>query len=65
MRVGFEQVSALYHVLSAFDLERGAEAYSETGLSLPLQLFPEDVSAFAAALRDATRGQAELDSGNP
>lgn len=58
--VPFEHLSSLYHLLGTLDAERGPEQYTETGLLLPLELYPEDMEAFAAALRDATRGLAEL-----
>lgn len=61
VRVGFEQVSALYHLLGSFELERGAERYDERGLRLALSLFPEDRPAFEQALGDATRGQAVVE----
>jgi uncharacterized YigZ family protein len=59
-QVPFEQVSELYHLLAAYDLERGAEEYGQAGLTLALQLYPEDMEAFALALRDATRGTGEV-----
>jgi uncharacterized YigZ family protein len=64
-QVPFGQVSTLYHLLSAYDLERGAEEYGQAGLTLALQLYPEDVDAFSAALRDATRGAGDLTVSGP
>lgn len=58
VQVGFEHVSALYHLLGGLDVERGAEGYDERGLTLSLSLFPEDRPAFERALGDSTRGQA-------
>ncbi len=60
-RAPFAHASALYRALEGFEAERGAEAYSESGLTLPVSLFPEDLPAFRAALRDATRGQADVE----
>ncbi len=59
--VGFEHLSTLYHQLGAFDTVRGEEEYTASGVSLPVQVFPEDVEAFTAALRDATRGTATVE----
>lgn len=54
--VPYEHLSALYHLLGQYDAPRGTEQYSGAGVSFWLELFPEDASAFARALRDATRG---------
>lgn len=59
--VPFEHLSALYHLLGSFDTERGEEAYTASGVTLPVGVYPEEAEAFAAALRDATRGAAEMD----
>ncbi|WP_264777450.1 IMPACT family protein [Deinococcus aetherius] len=56
--VPFEHLSALYHLLGTFDVERGEEAYTASGVNLTVGVYPEDAGAFAAALRDATRGAA-------
>lgn len=56
--VPFAHVGAVYHALDNFDTVRGAEDYGADGLSMTVQLYPDDVDAFAAALRDATRGEA-------
>ncbi|WP_202630459.1 IMPACT family protein [Deinococcus alpinitundrae] len=59
--VPYDQVSALYHLLGQFSVERGEEEYSGAGLALVVQLYPEDVGGFGAALRDATRGSGSLE----
>ncbi|AZI43382.1 YigZ family protein [Deinococcus psychrotolerans] len=59
--VPYEFLSALYHLLVQFDTGRGEESYSGAGVSLPVQLYPEDVEAFGAALQDATRGSGTLE----
>lgn len=56
VHVPFEHLSALYHLLGTFDTVRGQEVYSASGVTLPVQLYPEDAAAFPQALRDATRG---------
>ena len=58
--VPFEHLSSLYHLLGQWDTERGEESYSAGGVTLPVGVFPEDAQAFATALRDATRGAAEV-----
>ncbi|WP_216325087.1 IMPACT family protein [Deinococcus aestuarii] len=59
--VPFEHLSPLYHLLGSFDTERGEEAYTASGVTLPVGVYPEEAEAFAAALRDATRGAAGVD----
>ncbi|WP_102125647.1 IMPACT family protein [Deinococcus planocerae] len=59
--VPFEHLSALYHLLGTFDTGRGEEAYTASGVTLPVRVYPEEAEAFTAALRDATRGAAEMD----
>lgn len=58
--VPFEHLSQLYHVLGSFDVLKGEEEYTAAGVRLTVQTFPEDASAFSTALRDATRGAAEV-----
>jgi len=58
--VPFADVSTLYHLLTQHDTERGEETYTATGLTLTLNLYPEDTGTFRDALRDATRGNGEL-----
>lgn len=65
VRVAFEHVSVLYHALGTFDTVRGEEAYGAAGVTLDVQLFPEDVPAFTSALRDATRGAAHVETDAP
>lgn len=59
--VPFDAVSGLYHLLGTWDVTRGEEAYTAGGVELDVHLYPEDAGAFAAALRDATRGAAVTD----
>ncbi|MFC4424735.1 IMPACT family protein [Deinococcus navajonensis] len=61
VQVGFDHLSTLYHQLGLFDTVRGEETYTAGGVSLPVELFPEDVAAFSTALRDATRGAAVVE----
>ena len=61
VHLGFEHLSRLYHLLGTFDTERGEETYTASGVELTVQVYPEDVTAFTAALRDATRGGAEVE----
>ena len=56
--VGFAEQGALYHLLDSWDILRGPEEYTAQGLTLPLQVYPEDEAAFITALEDATRGGA-------
>ncbi|MDV6375369.1 IMPACT family protein [Deinococcus arenicola] len=65
VRVGvpFPHLSAIYHLLGSFDTVRGEERYTASGVELDVGLFPEDVEGFAAALADATRGEAEVSGG--
>lgn len=58
--VPFEHLSSLYHLLGSMNTERGPEEYTASGVTLPVALYPEEVEAFSAALRDATRGSAEI-----
>ena len=59
-RVPFDQVSTLYHLLTQFDVMRGEETYTERGLTLALDLYPDDREGFRTALADATRGTGQL-----
>ncbi|SMB96067.1 IMPACT family protein [Deinococcus hopiensis] len=59
--VPFEHLSALYHLLATFGAERGGEEYTALGVKLPVELYPEDVEGFSEALRNATRGAAEVE----
>ncbi|GAA5439477.1 IMPACT family member YigZ [Deinococcus caeni] len=58
--VPFEFLGGLYHLLGSLDVVRGEEAYSGVGVSLRVEVFPEDVEGFVVALRDASRGAAEV-----
>ncbi|WP_027461474.1 IMPACT family protein [Deinococcus murrayi] len=62
VRVPFEHLSVLYHLLGTFDTVRGEEAYTASGVELRVEVYPEDAAAFAAALRDGTRGAGEAAS---
>ena len=59
--VPFEHLSALYHLLGTSETERGEEEYTASGVTLRVKLFPEDVVGFSEALRNATRGAAEVE----
>ena len=59
--VPFEHLSRLYHLLGTFDTARGEETYGAGGVTLGVEVYPEDLDAFAAALRDATRGAAQIE----
>lgn len=59
--VPFEHLSGLYHLLGQWDTERGEEAYTAAGVTLPVEVYPEEAEAFAAALRDSTRGAAVVE----
>lgn len=56
VRVPFEHLSALYHLLGSFGAVRGEERYTASGVELAVEVSLEDAAAFAAALRDGTRG---------
>lgn len=58
--VPFEHLSHLYHLLGSFDTLKGEEVYDAQGVTIPVGLYPEEVEAFAQALRDATRGTGEI-----
>lgn len=58
--VPFEHLNSLYHLLGAVATERGPEEYTASGVTLSVALYPEEVADFSAALRDATRGSAEI-----
>jgi putative IMPACT (imprinted ancient) family translation regulator len=59
--VPFEHLSGLYHLLGTFDTVRGEEAYTASGVTLEVEVYPEEADAFAATLRDATRGSAQVE----
>lgn len=59
--VPFEHLGALYHLLDTFGAVWGEETYTAGGVILAVQVFPEDAPHFAGALRDATRGAAEVE----
>lgn len=61
VKVPFEHLSSLYHLLGQFDVAKGEEEYTATGIRLQVEVYPEDAPIFATALRDATRGSAVLD----
>nr|WP_256488269.1 YigZ family protein [Deinococcus sp. HSC-46F16] len=60
-RVPFEHLSVLYHLLGTFDTARGEETYTASGVELTVEVYPEEAGAFAAALRDGTRGAGEVE----
>lgn len=59
--VPFEHLSGLYYLLGTFDTVRGEEAYTASGVTLEVEVYPEEADAFAATLRDATRGSAQVE----
>lgn len=59
--VGFEHQGGLYHLLDTWDVEKGEEAYTPAGVTLPVGIYPEDQAGFTAALNDATRGEATVE----
>ncbi|WP_092263462.1 IMPACT family protein [Deinococcus reticulitermitis] len=59
--VPFEHLSTLYHLLGQWDTVRGEEGYTAAGVSLRVEVYPEDAPAFLAALRDGTRGAAQME----
>ena len=59
--VPFEHLSSLYHLLGKFDVLKGEEEYTASGVRLPVDVYPEEVTAFVTALRDATRGSAVVE----
>lgn len=61
VRVPFEHLSVLYHLLGTFDTARGEETYTASGAELTVEVYPEDAAAFAAALRNGTRGAGEVE----
>ncbi|MDL2342962.1 YigZ family protein [Deinococcus sp. MIMF12] len=61
VRVPFEHLSVLYHLLGTFDTVRGEETYTASGVELTVEVYPQDAAAFAAALRDGTRGAGEVE----
>ena len=56
----FEHLGALYHVLGEYDVVRGEDEYTASGVGLDVGVYPGDVEGLTAALRDATRGAAEV-----
>ncbi|WP_221089703.1 IMPACT family protein [Deinococcus aquaedulcis] len=57
VEVPFAHLGRLYHLLDSGGALRGEETYGEGGVTLQVQLLPEEVEPFTAALRDATRGE--------
>lgn len=60
VRLDFEHAAALHTLLTQFDGHKLDESYDADGLQARLRLPAEHEAAFAAALRDATRGRATL-----
>ena len=58
--VGFDLLGAIYPVLELHAAIRGLEEYSEHGLILEVRIRADRAAAFEQALRDATRGKAEV-----
>lgn len=60
---GFEHAGVVHALLSQHHAEKTGESYAADGLSLRIRLPADRLDALAAALRDATRGQARLEKG--
>lgn len=58
LMVPFEHLSHLYHLLGQAEVVKGEEHFTDTGVQLAVDVYPEEAHAFASALRDATRGSA-------
>ena len=56
----FEHLGALYRLLDQFNAAERTETYTEQGVRMSVSLLASDYERFAAALRDATRGQCEV-----
>ncbi|MCY1702776.1 IMPACT family protein [Deinococcus sp. SL84] len=59
--VGFAEQGALYHLLDTWDVVKGEEVYTPKGVTVPLEVYPEDEAGFTQALEDATRGSGVLE----
>ncbi len=60
MAAPFEHLGALYRLLDQFNAAERTETYTEQGVRMSVSLLASDYERFAAALRDATRGQCEV-----
>ena len=60
LSVGFADQGALYHLLDTWDVTKGEEEYTPSGVTLPVQVYPEDQEGFTQAFEDAMRGNGEL-----
>jgi len=58
--VPFDLLGVLYPILEQHGVERSAESYSAEGLSLELRVREDRAAALEDALRDATRGRAQI-----
>lgn len=59
--VPFSEMDAVHRSLDAWaGLQKGEAAYTADGLELPVTLFAADETPLAAALTEATRGEASL-----
>ena len=59
--VGFAEQGALYHLLDTWDVVKGEEEYTPSGVTVPVEVYPEDEAGFSQALEDATRGSGVLE----
>ncbi|MDO4262842.1 MAG: YigZ family protein [Deinococcus sp.] len=59
--VGFAEQGALYHLLDTWDVVKGEEEYTPQGVTVPVEVYPEDEAGFTQALEDATRGAGRLE----
>ncbi len=60
LTAGFEHAASLHGVLERFAAEKLAERYDSQGIRLDIRCREQDRNALAAALRDASRGQARM-----
>lgn len=62
LTAGFEHAGSVHALLSQHHAEKIDERYAADGLHLRIRLPTDRIDALAAALRDATRGQARLET---
>lgn len=60
MSAGFDALGVIHPLLARFGARAIDERYDATGVRLRLEIAESRVPELAAALRDATRGQAAL-----
>jgi putative IMPACT (imprinted ancient) family translation regulator len=60
VRVAFEVTNALYRLLERFDVQERVDDFDEHGLEARFSMLQSELDALRVAVRDATRGQAEV-----